>query len=107
MDSLVLNTLSAVASEEDEAKKTLLMEQSNRALGDHFMRHPMDMEELAFDLFNGAWKDAMEVDVTPKVIEVKTVGLGETDFVDEDLRGMRAYWQGKGGRILSDVLRYE
>jgi hypothetical protein len=107
MDSLVLNTLSAVASEEDEAKKALLMEQSNRALGDHFMRHPMDMEELAFDLFNGAWKDAMEVDITPKVIEVKTVGLGDTDFVDEDLRGMRAYWQGKGGRILSDVLRYE
>jgi hypothetical protein len=107
MDSLVLNTLSAVASEEDEAKKALLMEQSNRALGDHFMRHPMDMEELAFDLFNGAWKDAMEVDITPKVIDVKTVGLGETDFVDEDLRGLRAYWQGKGGRILSDVLRYE
>jgi hypothetical protein len=107
MDSLVLNTLSAVASEEDEAKKALLMEQSNRALGDHFMRHPMDMEELAFDLFNGAWKDAMEVDITPKVIEVKTVGLGDTDFVDEDLRGMRAYFQGKGGRILSDVLRYE
>jgi hypothetical protein len=107
MDSLVLNTLSAVASEEDEAKKVLLMEQSNRALGDHFMRHPMDMEELAFDLFNGAWKDAMEQDITPKIIEVKTVGLGDVDYVDEDLRGMRAYFQGKGGQILSDVLRYE
>ena len=27
--------------------------------------------------------------------------------VEEDLRGLTAYWQGKGGQILSDILRYE
>jgi hypothetical protein len=29
------------------------------------------------------------------------------DWVDEDLRGMRAVFQGKGGQILSDMLRYQ
>jgi hypothetical protein len=46
-------------------------------------------------------------DIVPQIIEVKTVGLGDTDYIEDDLRGMRAYWQGKGGQILSDVLRYE
>jgi hypothetical protein len=67
----------------------------------------MDMEELAYDLLNIAWSDAMAEDIVPRLIEVKTVGLGETDYIEEDLRGMRAYWQGKGGQILSDILRYE
>jgi hypothetical protein len=49
----------------------------------------------------------MADDVVPRVIDTKTVGLGEVDWVDEDLRGLNAYWQGKGGQILSDVLRYE
>jgi hypothetical protein len=49
----------------------------------------------------------MTDDIVSQIIEVKTVGLGDTDYLDEDLRGMRAYWQGKGGQILSDVLRYE
>ena len=107
MDALVFNTLAAVAGEQDADKRQLLMDQSNEALGQHFMRHPGDMEEVAYDLLNGAWKDAMSEDIVPKVIEVKTVGLGDPDYVDEDLRGLRAYWQGKGGQILSDVIRYE
>src|SRR2546423_11744323 len=82
------------------------MAQSNRALGEHFMRHPADMEEVAFDLLNRAWSDAMAEDIVPRIIETKTVGLGDVDYVDEDLRGMRAVWQGKGGQILSDILRY-
>ena len=73
----------------------------------HFQRHTNDLEELAFDLLNLAWSDAMAEDIVPQLIEVKTVGLGEPDYIEEDLRGMRAYWQGKGGQILSDILRYE
>lgn len=107
MDPVVFNTLRAVAQEQDADKRALLMAQSNQALGAHFMRHPSDMEEVAYDLLNNAWSDAMAEDIVPKVIEVKTVGLGDPDYVDEDLRGMRAYWQGKGGQILSDMLRYE
>lgn len=107
MDALVFNTLKAVAGEQDADARQLLMDRSNRALGEHFMRHPADMEEVAYDLLNNAWSDAMSQDILPKVIEVKTVDLGAVDFVDEDLRGLRAYWQGKGGQILSDVLRYQ
>ena len=107
MDALVFNTLAAVAAEQDADKRALLMARSNAALGEHFMRHPGDMEEVAYDLLNNAWSDAMSSDITRKVIEVKTVGLGDPDYVDEDLRGLRAYWQGKGGQILSDILRYE
>jgi hypothetical protein len=107
MDALVFNTMKAVAGEQDADKRQLLMAQSNRALGEHVMRHPGDMEEVAYDLLNNAWSDAQSEDIVSKIIETKTVGLGDVDFVDEDLRGMRAYWQGKGGQILSDVLRYE
>lgn len=107
MDALVFNALKAVAEEQDEEQRVQLMAESNAALGNHFMRHPADMEEVAFDLFNNAWSDMMSNDILPRVIEVKTVDFQAVDYVDEDLRGMRAYWQGKGGRILSDVLRYE
>jgi hypothetical protein len=107
VDALVHNTLRAVAAEQDAEKRQLLMAQSNAALGAHFARHAPEMEELAYDLLNDAWSDAMAVDIVPKIIDVKTVGLGDVDYVDEDLRGMRAYFQGKGGQILSDVIRYE
>jgi hypothetical protein len=107
VDALVLKTLAAVAAEQDADKRDLLMQRSNHALGQHFMRHPAEMEEVAYDLLNAAWADAMTTDVTRRVIEVKTVGLGDPDYVDEDLRGLRAYWQGKGGQILSDIIRYE
>jgi hypothetical protein len=107
MDALVFNTMKAVAAEQDGDKQQLLMAQSNRALGEHFMRHPQEMEEVAYDLLNNAWSDAMKEDIVPRIIERKTVGLGDPDYVDEDLRGMRAVWQGKGGQILSDMIRYE
>lgn len=107
MDALVFNSLKRVAAEQDAEKRQLLMDQSNQALGQHFMRHPGDMEEVAFDLLNRAWSDAMDTDIVNRIIEVKTVGLGDPDYVDEDLRGLRAYWQGKGGQILSDIIRYE
>jgi hypothetical protein len=107
VDALVFNTMKAVAGEQDADKRQLLMSQSNAALGQHFMRHPQEMEEVAYDLLNRAWSDAQVEDIVSRVIDVKTVGLGDPDYVDEDLRGLRAYWQGKGGQILSDVLRYE
>jgi hypothetical protein len=107
VDALVFKTLQAVAQEQDAEKRQLLMARSNGALGRHFQRHTADMEEVAYDLLNRAWSDAQSEDILPRIIEVKTVGLGDTDFVDEDLRGLRAYWQGTGGQILSDMIRYE
>lgn len=109
MDALVFKTLKAVALEEDAAKKAALKEQSDKKLAAYFA-HPAnqhDFNELAFDLLNEAWSDTQSENIVSRVIEVKTVGLGDPDYVDEDLRGMRAYWQGKGGQILSDIIRYE
>lgn len=107
MDALIERTLAEVAGCTDEDRRQAMMQESAAGLGEYFTRHPSDMEEIAFQLFDLAWSDAMASDVLPSVIDVKTVGLGETDWVDEDLRGLNAYWQGKGGQILSDVLRYE
>jgi hypothetical protein len=101
MDALIFKTLQRVA------KQAELKAETNEELAQHFMRHPADMEELAFDLLNNAWSDTLQGDIVRDLIEVKTVGLGEPDYVEEDLRGMRAYWQGKGGQIRSDILRYE
>jgi hypothetical protein len=109
MDPQVFATLERIAAEKDPAKQQRLKDQSERALAAHFSNpaHLNDLTELSFDLINLAWADAMTDDIVPQIIEVKTVGLGDTDYLDEDLRGMRAYWQGKGGQILSDVLRYQ
>jgi hypothetical protein len=108
MDAMVFDALQQVANAENDADRERLMDESNRGLGEHFA-HPAnqgDLEELAFDLLNDAWTDTMQEDIVPRIIDVKTVGLGETDYIEEDLRGMRAYWQGKGGQILSDIIRY-
>jgi hypothetical protein len=107
MDALVERALAEVAAATDEDRRDLLMRDSNAALGAYFRRHPQEMEEVAFALFDQAWADMMQEDILPRIIDVKTVGLGEVDWVDEDLRGMRAYFQGKGGQILSDMLRYQ
>lgn len=107
MDPLIFDTLSRINAEEDAAKRDQMKRECNVDLGRHFSRHPAELEELAYDLLNIAWSDAMSEDITSQIIEVKTVGLGEPDYVDEDLRGLRAYWQGKGGLILSDIIRYE
>lgn len=106
MDRAIFNLLDKVGKA-DESERDALREETAADLGLHFQRNAADLEELAFDLLNLAWSDAMSEDIVPQVIEVKTVGLGEPDYIEEDLRGMRAYWQGKGGQILSDILRYE
>ena len=109
MDPQVFATLQTVQRVEDDAERADLKARSNEALGAHFThpRNVADLEELAFDLLNIAWLDTMQENVVNQLIEVKTVGLGDPDYVNENLRGMRAYWQGKGGQILSDVIRYE
>lgn len=107
MDAMIERVLAEVAACEDTDRREQMMRASSELLGAHFVRHPADMEELAFQLFEIGWSDTMGDDVLSKVIDVKKVGLGEVDWVDEDLRGLNAYWQGKGGQILSDVLRYE
>jgi hypothetical protein len=109
MDPQVFATLQLVQRESDDARRAELKARSNAALSAHFT-HPRNMgdfDELAFDLLNIVWSDTMADNVVNQIIEVKTIGLGDADYVNENLRGMRAYWQGKGGQILSDVIRYE
>jgi hypothetical protein len=107
MDALIFDTLRRIQAEEDDAKRAEMKRESGSDLAAHFAKHPSELEELAYDLLNIAWADAMVEDIVPQIIEVKTVGLADPDYVDEDLRGLRAYWQGKGGQILSDIIRYE
>jgi hypothetical protein len=109
MDPQVFATLERIAGEQDDSRRQRMRDESEAALAAHFgnAANHADLVELSFDLVNLAWADAMTQDIVPQIIEVKTVGLGDTDYIEDDLRGMRAYWQGKGGQILSDVLRYE
>jgi hypothetical protein len=107
MDALIFDTLSRIQAEEDTAKQQEMKRESASELGRHFQKHSSELEELAFDLLNIAWSDAMTTDITREIIEVKTVGLGDPDFIEEDLRGLQAYWQGKGGEILSGIISYE
>jgi hypothetical protein len=108
MDALVFEALQQVANAESEEERARLRDESDANLAAHFAHpaHQADLEELAFDLVNLAWSDTMAEDIVPQIIQVKTVGLGDPDYIEEDLRGMRAYWQGKGGQILSDMIRY-
>lgn len=107
MDALIFDRMKRIAAEENAVKQEEMKAKSNKELGDHFHRNPADFEELAYDLLNGAWADAMGQDIVPQIIEVKTIGLADVDYIEEDLRGGRAYWQGKGGQIRSDIMRYE
>ena len=107
MNKAIFNLLQRVQAEDDEAKREVARQESATVLGQHFERAPQELQEFAFDLLNAAWADAMSQDIVPAIIEVKTVGLADPDYIDEDLRGLRAYWQGKGGQILSDIIRYE
>lgn len=108
MDSRIYGIMQRVDAEADEAKRAELMEQSNEELSAHFSRNIPDLEELGFDLFTNAFADAADgADIVGQLIEVRNVGLNETDWVEEDLRGMRVRFQGKGGQIRSDIIRYE
>jgi hypothetical protein len=107
MDAAILDILQQVNAAEDDVKAAELKGRTNGQLGLHFQRNGADLEEFAFDLLNQVWADAMAEDITGDIIERKTVAMGDTDYIEEDLRGLTAYWQGKGGQILSDIIRYE
>jgi len=90
-------------------KRGAMMDRTNAELSTFFAQpqNAMYMQELAYNLVSSSWSDAMAQDITPMIIDVKTVGLGEIDYMEEDLRGLRAYWQGKGGRIQSGIMRFQ
>lgn len=92
-----------------EDQRDLLKEQSNRELAMHF-RNPAnmaDLQELAFAITGLAWADALTDDIVGRVIEGRNVAFDATDYIDDRVaRGLRAYWQGRGGKILSGVLHY-
>jgi len=107
MDRGIFNILAQITGEQDPAKQAALKDRSNKLLGEHMRRHPADFEEFAWDITGLIWADIMAQDIVPQIIEVKTVALNEVDYIEEDLRGGRAYWQGKGGQILSSIIRAE
>lgn len=107
MDPRIFNILAQITGESDETKQAALKDRTNVLLGRHFQRHPWDFQEFAWDITGLIWSDLMAQDIVPQIIQVKTVGLTEVDYLEEDLRGERAYWQGKGGQILSSIIRTE
>jgi len=91
-----------------EDQRSVLQDQTDLELS-RFFSAPQNhhlLNELAYSIVGMAWSDAMAEDITSQVIEVKTVGENDRDYIDEDLRGMRAYWQGKGGDIQSYTIRH-
>lgn len=107
MNQGIFDILARVQGEQDETARQVLMEETNEELSAYFTRNMDEFEELAYDLLNNAWADAIKNDIVDRLINVKTVGYAEIDYFDEDLRGGRAYWQGEGGQIRSFVVRYE
>lgn len=107
MERAILDLLHEVRNEKDDAKREALRRRTNPILAAHFQRHPHELQELAFGVLNRVWSDTMESDIVPQLIETKTVGLQEIDYIEENLMGGRAYWQGKGGQIRSFVIRQE
>lgn len=115
MDTTIFAILQRVQGETNDARRAELMEETAAQLGQHFLRHPWDLEELAWDMYNLVWRDIQNgdwslpgsQDILGQIVEVKTVGLADTDYIEEDLRGLRAYFQGKGGQIRSDIIRAE
>lgn len=103
-----LHTIKRVLDAPAEQRDSL-QDQTDRELAQFFSlpQNHHYLQELAYSIMGMAWKDAMAEDITPKIIEVKTVGVDDRDYVDEDLRGGRAYWQGKGGDIQSFTIRHE
>lgn len=115
MDAQIYATLRRVQAETDATRRAELMQETAASLGAHFLRNTADLEEVAWDMYNQVFKDIVggfwstpgSEDIVGTLIESKTVGQTETDFIEEDLRGMRAYFQGKGGQIRSDIIRAE
>lgn len=115
MDAQIFGILQRVEAETDAARQAELKEEYAGLLGEHFSRNHADFQELAWDMYNVAFRDVVDgywstpgaTDLVATLVETKTVGLAETDFIEEDLRGMKAYVQGKGGQIHSYIIRAE
>lgn len=115
MEQHIFATLRRVQAEKDDVKRALLQEETAAELGRHFALNQADLQELAWEMYNTVWRDVVNgywstpgaTDILGQVVEQKTVKQNETDFIEEDLRGMRAYFQGKGGLIRSDIIRAE
>ena len=113
MDSQIFAILRQVDAEADKVKRAELMAEHAEHLGQHFSRNRADLEELSWDMFNqafadvvgGYWSTPGAQDLAATLVEIKTVGQFETDYIEEDLRGMKAYTQGKGGQIHSYIIR--
>jgi len=105
--SKALKTIQKVLAAPEELRDGL-KDKTNAELSAHYAlaQNQNELQELAYEIIQWAWADAMAQDIVPLVLETKTVGLDEIDYMEEDLRGLRAYWQGKGGKILSGILRH-
>lgn len=115
MDRHILAILQRVDAEKDPIRRAALQEETAAEVGRHFSLNNQDFQELAWEMYNTVWRDVVNgywstpgaVDILGQIVEQKTVKQNETDFIEEDLRGMRAYFQGKGGLIRSDIIRAE
>lgn len=115
MEATIVATLQRVKAETDPVRQAQLMEETSRTLGEHFSRNNQDLQELAWDMYNTVWRDTVNgfwstpgaTDILGQIVETKTVKSNETDFIEEDLRGLKAYFQGKGGQIRSQIIRAE
>jgi hypothetical protein len=109
MDATVASMMQRVLTAPKGPERDKLMAETNSALGAHFgaAHNHGDLAELAFSIVGLAWADAMTENVIDKILDVKNVALEATDYIDDRTQsGLMAYWQGKGGRIMSGLLRY-
>ncbi len=111
MDTAVKNILvkaGKLAKSEDEKDVFALedlKEKSNRQLGRYFHENEGEFDKVARAALNVAWADSVKTDIINQVIQTKTVdGTLREDTVEEDLRGLKARWQGSGGQIHSDPI---
>jgi len=106
MPSKALQTITKVLNAPEDQRQNL-MDRTDAQLAQWYSTPSgrLELEELAYVLMGFAWADAMKQDIVPLIIESKTVGLDEIDYMEEDLRGLQAYWQGTGGEIVAGIIR--
>lgn len=108
MASKALQTIKKVLSAPEDQRGNL-MDRTDAELAKWFSspQGEAELKELAYTLMQFAWADALQQDIVPLIIDSKTVGLDEIDYMEEDLRGVQAYWQGTGGEIIAGTIRHQ
>jgi hypothetical protein len=99
MDPQVYNTIKKVQAADRRRNRIADLKARSNARSRSTSPHPRnasDLEELAFDLLNITWSDTMDENIVNQIIEVKTVGLGDPDYVNENLRGHACLLAGQG-----------